>query len=250
MFEDLQLNYFVLYSVLVLFYGGILLLSLTVIGIFGLFFSKKQWPRTLLKITLSLLVLSWLIYFCFLISLRTNNIPPVSLDTQLNEQVTVNSTWDTYQNEALGFSIQLPITAKYSSDQLLRVHIIESNNQVAFTLNPNASINELRTWKISFIPISSDEALNEYLKSRYEAGCQVEELLPSKQDGVYDVLIKGTSPDLPDDSRCFINWATVNKYFPEKHVLANWDIGQDSNFFSETDESLDRAMVESFRFIE
>ena len=87
-----------------------------------------------------------------------------------------------------------------------------------------------------------------FIKENYYPGCSLKNKTPAIQEGVYDIELKTTGPDAPEDEVCFINYASVLKYAPDIQKAVQWNLGQDTNFWNGT-ESYDLEMIESFRFL-
>ncbi|MFH0864021.1 MAG: hypothetical protein V1858_02960 [Candidatus Gottesmanbacteria bacterium] len=104
-------------------------------------------------------------------------------------------------------------------------------------------------WRIVVKNIANDSELDQFLKDRYGVGCSLGEKKPAKQNGVFDIHIKGDGLDL-GETKCPINYITVVKYYPEKQKVAAWDIGQSCSFTTDLNyqNCLDQEMTDSFTF--
>lgn len=103
-------------------------------------------------------------------------------------------------------------------------------------------------WTIVIKSIIDDSQLDKFLKERYGEGCSLGEKKPSKQTGVFDIVIQGDGKDM-GETKCLINYMTVVKYYPAKQKLAAWDIGQACNFYYPNIETCrDKEMTDSFMF--
>ena len=111
------------------------------------------------------------------------------------------------------------------------------------------------SWKIIIKDdIYTDQDINKFLKNFYSNfgnNCVLGEKQPTSQEGVYDVFTYYDDKDL-DGADCFINGRTVVKYYPERHKIAAWLIGQEWVFWGDTRNNIfyDEEMIESFRFID
>ncbi len=104
-------------------------------------------------------------------------------------------------------------------------------------------------WRMVIKNIANDSELDQFLKDRYGETCSVGEKKASGQSGVFDISIKGDGKELTE-SKCFINYMTVVKYYPAKQKVAAWDIGQACTFSTDPDYQAckDEEMTDSFTF--
>lgn len=134
----------------------------------------------------------------------------------------------------------------------------KENNRSYFSgcdkvINSAATVKDMKTyfspsWRIVIKPIANDSELDKFLKDRYGQGCSLGEKKAAGQNGVFDIKIKGDGKE-PPESKCFINYMTVVKYYPAKRKVAAWDIGQACSFYYPTIETChDTEMTDSFTF--
>jgi len=195
----------------------------------------------------------------------------------------------TYRNEELGFEIMYPdkLYQNYASyieyvegydpvGGLVPVKILTDKDTAYFkpqyfiecedldiTYNPSiykkcerieTTIDNLRkpiSWSIEFKNIQNNEELSDFIKERYGSTCSHFELELYLQDGVYKLseISNGTQEY---DENCFVNYATILLYYPEKNRVAVWDIGMEYSFWGDEngDIQYDPLMINSFRFID
>ena len=103
-------------------------------------------------------------------------------------------------------------------------------------------------WAIVIKNIASDGELDKFLKERYGEGCSLGEKKATKQDGVFNISIKGDGLDM-GETKCPLNFMTVVKYYPAKQKVVAWNIGQACNFYYPTAATCyDMEMTDSFIF--
>jgi len=184
----------------------------------------------------------------------------------------VDDTWNLYTNTNLGISIKVPKKAAVSKcveDRgMEEVPMVVFEDSAAAYITTEYSYDwsscEKRThslslaqagsihqWKISPQTVLDEAALNAFIKEKYAPGCEIESQQASVQENVFDIELATTSPDLEESEVCFINYASVCKYYPNQHRIVQWNLGQDVNFASQNFETAyDQDMVDSFRFLE
>lgn len=101
-------------------------------------------------------------------------------------------------------------------------------------------------WKITVDTVNNDSELTMYLQSQFGSSCSVGEKKPSKQNGVYDIIIKGDDKDL-GETKCPLNYMYVVKYYPAKNKVASWGVGQACIFMNGSNCN-DPKMILSFTF--
>ena len=102
-------------------------------------------------------------------------------------------------------------------------------------------------WKISVRSVKNDNALSSLIKKVYGSSCTWKKT-KSDQAGVYNVSIIVDGKPL-DQTSCPVNFAVAIKYYPAKHKVAYWDLGQSVTFWNKkANKDYDTAMVKSFRF--
>ncbi len=106
--------------------------------------------------------------------------------------------------------------------------------------------------------INNDIELNEFVKDTYGSGCLVEKKESWKQDGVYEIEIKGEDWDKGADlgtTTCPVNYIYKILYAPEKNKIMSVNLGQECTFgtdfipesYSEY-KCYDEEMLDSFEF--
>lgn len=102
--------------------------------------------------------------------------------------------------------------------------------------------------------VYNDKEIDEFIKSQMKKidgnYCGMNKN-PAKQNGVYDIEIKGDDKGLGESS-CGINAAYMLKYYPTKNKIAYWLLGQEAHFFKDFQnlDSYDEEMADSFEFLE
>lgn len=106
--------------------------------------------------------------------------------------------------------------------------------------------------------INNDIELNKFIKDTYGSGCLIEKKEPWKQNGVYEIKIKGEDWDRGADlgtTTCPINYTYKILYAPEKNKVMSVNLGQECQFgndpalesYSEY-KCYDEEMIDSFEF--
>jgi len=203
---------------------------------------------------------------------QTNNQLPESSDSnQQSNTTSVDSTWDLYTNNTLGFSIKIPKTVS-NINTLDKIEVIESDNVVYLTYKSDYNYTKILSrsqsnlsdidktkgipWAILVKQVKSDNELDQFIKSRYGRTCGLGNKTLSKQEGVYDVSIDFTNWTPGDESGCFVNYLVKIKYSPKLGKVAAWDLGQGDTFLNydannkiNTYTVFDNEMSDSFQFI-
>lgn len=105
------------------------------------------------------------------------------------------------------------------------------------------------SWHINIKEVKNDQELDKVIKDNYGSGCSIGNKKSSKQEGVFDVEIKGDGKDL-GSTKCPVNFALEMKYYPAKNKLAFWNIGQAHNFYkADFKDGFDSEMSDSFKFL-
>ncbi len=112
-------------------------------------------------------------------------------------------------------------------------------------------------WGILIENIKNESELNKFIKNNYGPGCFVEKKEPWKQDGIYEIKVKGedwnNGADL-GNTNCPWNVAYKILYVPKKNKIISINLGQECTFYridSSQSESLkcyDEEMIDSFEF--
>ncbi|MEI7511354.1 MAG: S-layer homology domain-containing protein [Candidatus Peregrinibacteria bacterium] len=105
----------------------------------------------------------------------------------------------------------------------------------------------LQGWEMNIgNDISDKEKLITFLRPLYGKSCTLAPQMKDLGNKMYDVILEGTGPD----GDCFLNYAYAIRYTPNfgGKVVA-WDLGQD-RVFAKNNNTLDKIMVDSFKFSE
>lgn len=104
------------------------------------------------------------------------------------------------------------------------------------------------SWKIVIADAANDAEIDKFIKQEYGPGCAMAQRTLADKGSIFDVVIRTTGPDEPEDKLCFINYGYEIKYNDIVKKVAKWDIGQDANFYDKNGNELDTKMAESFVF--
>lgn len=188
--------------------------------------------------------------------------------------------WQVYKNERLGFEIKYPVSyqgfdaecsfenGKYKlSYGIIPTKIFEQDNKVYIAHEyfykvgtdgcekVSYSIDNLKDfgfWEIIIEDnIKNDDDLDKFVKDFFYDTCTLGEKKPALQDNVFDIYTYYDGKNL-GTLDCFINYMAVMKYYPGKNKAVAWDMGQEYIFSVDNTGkfTLDREMVDSFRFLE
>lgn len=185
----------------------------------------------------------------------------------------LDENWQLYRNDRLGFEIKLPKAVNLWTDEgAVKTHpvkTLENDNIVWFTPEGSPDYVERAKiitgnqpefekvqgipWAILLKKASNDAELENFIQQRYGHECRLGEKKTTNQTGVFDVSIKTSEGEEPGEG-CFLNWALVIKYAPEKGLVVAWDLGQATTFNTIDSkgnllQSFDQEMTESFKFI-
>lgn len=130
-------------------------------------------------------------------------------------------------------------TYKYSQCKKITTNLeLLENNQEIFQ----------KGWKITIKKVYSEKDLEKIIKEKYGKGCSIgSKKASSSQEGVFDIEIKGDGNNF-EESECPLNYRYTIKYFPQKNLVAYWNLGQAYSFLNILQIGLDEEMVESFKF--
>ena len=127
--------------------------------------------------------------------------------------------------------------------------IVQINDKVQVNTTP------FLTRVIVIKDINNDTELNKFIKDTYGFGCFVEKKEFWKQEGVYEIKIKGEDWDKRTDlgnTSCPFNYTYKILYAPEKNKLMSVNLGQECGFGTNPNSELykcyDEEMVDSFEF--
>lgn len=107
----------------------------------------------------------------------------------------------------------------------------------------------LPVWMLSVTPIEDRAKLDAWVRLHYGPGCRVGELAPTRQEGVFDVLLEGDGKPL-DQTECPLNYVYELLYQPSERRALSWELGQGPQFMADADGMLtyDMQMRDSVRF--
>ena len=127
--------------------------------------------------------------------------------------------------------------------------IVQINNKIQTNTNP------FLTRVIIIKDINNDAELNKFIKDTYGFGCFIEKKEPWKQEGIYEIKIKGEDWDKEIDlgnTSCPFNYTYKILYAPEKNKIMSVNLGQECGFGtdpnSESYKCYDEEMIDSFEF--
>lgn len=127
--------------------------------------------------------------------------------------------------------------------------VVQINDKVQTNANP------FLTWVIIIKDINNDAELNKFIKDTYGFGCFIEKKEPWKQEGVYEIKIKGEDWDEGTDlgnTTCPFNYTYKILYAPEKNKIMSVNLGQECGFTTDPNFKLykcyDEEMIDSFEF--
>jgi len=219
------------------------------------------------------------------------------LEKKTPELIFLDATWDRYINYRLGFSMKIPtkipglnrcknpegtekqffvpikifednsnnivyITQEYYYDDWVLQVFNEAGECKKFICSLEFIKNWHRCWEWDILirNISSDTDLDKFIKENYGPGCFAGDKKLWKQDGVYEITIKGEDWDKKGtdlgNTTCPWNHAYKLLYEPKKGKIMSVNLGQECSFYneespeSESYQCYDKDMIESFRFLE
>ena len=164
-----------------------------------------------------------------------------------------------YQNKKLGIELEMPNDTKVVESGNVVWISVENSHGVFYpeyskdlkqinSLSSNYKKVSGISWAILVEKAQNDTELESFIKERYGKDCKLGAINPSSQGGVFDVTVDAGN-SAPGEG-CFLNWALAIKYYPEKGLVAAWDLGQAPNFFDANGAVLDEQMSKSFKFIQ
>jgi len=108
-----------------------------------------------------------------------------------------------------------------------------------------------QAWNIISGKVANDQELETFIDKHFHPSCRLGEKKPSSQTGVFDVIIQGTNPEMGvENNTCWLNYAYVLKYSPEKQRAYTWDLGQALNFCIDNWKTCyDSEMKDSFNVL-
>ncbi|USN53593.1 MAG: hypothetical protein H6760_00250 [Candidatus Nomurabacteria bacterium] len=93
-------------------------------------------------------------------------------------------------------------------------------------------------WNIISRTVANEDELNAFLRQYYGDTCQVDELTPASQEGVYRVSIAGDGLSL-DETKCQNYQALYTLYSPEYGRVISWSLGQEATYWSKNPDEQD-----------
>lgn len=110
-------------------------------------------------------------------------------------------------------------------------------------------------WSVVIKNIYDDTELDKFIKENYGQGCLIDKKVPAKQNGVYEIEIKGEDWDKGADlgtTTCPINSVVRVLYSPPKNKLMSVNLGQECTFGTDYNSDFykcyDEEMINSFEF--
>ncbi len=187
---------------------------------------------------------------------------------------TLNVNWKNYENNRLGFSMDLPNITGIENDKVTKLEVFDDGKSNLIYIAPSQSADQMSdlkndtpnsfeildklginswqrgAWQIVFSKIDNDAELlkfftnNFYGDSKSGSQCKIESKKESTQPGVFDIKIKGLGFEGGD---CFLGYSYILKYYPQEHRAVFWGTGQ-AYYFRIKDDMFDPRMIESFKF--
>lgn len=182
-----------------------------------------------------------------------------SVPTEFND---LSDGWREYVNHTLGFSINIPEKV-YSSyvcpdTEYSDVVVVENTDLVSLGVNCGGNVRLFgNAWTIRVYDFVKDnDTISSIFKKTYGDTCEIDPKFVSDGNGNFDITYLSDGKE-PDQTNCWINYASYFKYNPALQKIVTWSIGQESNFWkgdptwiSDTESpGYDQEMSKSFRFI-
>ncbi len=130
----------------------------------------------------------------------------------------------------------------------------ERETVVAINDKVHTSANPFLTRVFYIKNIKNDTELNKFINNKYGPGCIVENKNPWKQEGVYEIVVRGEDWGKSDlgTTTCPLNFRYKLLYAPIKNKIMSVVLGQECGFgtspASESYKCYDDEMIDSFRF--
>jgi hypothetical protein len=169
------------------------------------------------------------------------------------------SSWTTYDNETIGFSLMAPKEV-YSDGSRVPLRINGDKAKKAIDINYDAGNVGVIGWSLKFAAVNDDKGLDAFINSMSSAdghgvGCHLgDKEVWDGQEGVYSVKIKGDDWDNAGtnigNSTCVWNSVYSMLYYPAKNIVMAVNMGQEALFYGRPDSSIayDGEIAKSFRF--
>jgi hypothetical protein len=256
---------------------------------------KTNWKYILIVVILAVIVGGGMLGYQYQWTPREEIILPKK--EKISEIISLDEIWNTYVNHKLGFSINIPKRVaglnrcvepgETETQFLVPIEVFEDyeNNTVYLSqeyyydarrdseqqkqIGPCEkivySLETLRGerkpflgWAIIIGTAKTDIELDKFIKRNHAPGCFAGDKKSWKQEGVYEVTIKGEDWNKEGidlgNTTCPWNYAYKLLYEPKKGKVMSVDLGQECSFYnekspeSESYRCYDEAMIESFRF--
>ena len=186
----------------------------------------------------------------------------------------IDSTWNLYTNNDLGFSINIPVEAYFyyascgwrddsyrPGSGMVPVSTFATddsvyiNQEYLYELGGATEVggitnysecnrvensvsrlsSEIRTWNIKTATVDDEDALGNYITANFgEGGCSLGEQIAWEYQDGVYEVRIETDGLDPGESLCFINYAVNIFYYPAGSRVITWDLGQDISFPAES----------------
>jgi len=173
--------------------------------------------------------------------------------------VAVGDLWNLYTNNDFGFSMKIP-KEDYGNLDCGKIIVEEGKNSITIKREKEIMKESVLisqncfnicggNWEIKVGRVSNSNELNKFLEEKYCTTARVKKMVLSNQKGVYDIYLESDFDPYTEEG-CYINYLTVNKYYPENNIVVAWNLGQDRIFVLQDDETADDIMINSFKFLD
>ncbi|MFH1598065.1 MAG: hypothetical protein ABIB97_03255 [Patescibacteria group bacterium] len=182
----------------------------------------------------------------------------------------IDSTWNLYTNNDLGFSINIPVEAYFyyascdwrddsyrPGSGMVPVSTFATddsvyiNQEYLYELGGATEVggitnysecnrvensvsrlsSEIRTWNIKVATVEDEVVLEDFINDTFgEGGCSLGDQTAWEHQDGVYEVRIETDGLDPEESRCFINYAVNIFYYPAGNKVMTWDLGQDISF--------------------
>ncbi|MCK5085273.1 hypothetical protein KAK05_01030 [Candidatus Parcubacteria bacterium] len=157
------------------------------------------------------------------------------------------SDWNNELQNNNGHCKKIINSLEYLKDQ--REVITDVNGKVGLNQNP------FLTKVLIIKDVKNDIELDKFIKDNYGQGCFIKNKTSWKQNGVYEIEIKGEDWDKGADlgtTTCPFNYTYKVLYAPKKNKIMSVNLGQDCGFGTDYNSKdykcYDKEMINSFKF--
>lgn len=256
--------------------------------------NKENWKRFLLFVSILVSIIgSGVLNWTKHVSQVPAEEDGISKNTSLQEDEEI---WNKYINSQLGFSMRIPkevdVLFTCLSEKIFQVPVkvfedIENGivyisaeyyyetewdseletftglcEKVVYSLESIRSESEKREnkpflgWTVLIRTVKNKDDLDKFIKEYYGSGCFAIGKIPWKQEGVYEISIRGENwarkgVDL-ENATCPLNYQYKVLYAPEKNKIMSINLGQECTFgtnpYSKSYRCYDEEMTSGFRF--